>query len=62
MQAQDSAEGKKSEEGGQDPTPPAGAKASRLGIAKEFVDLLFDHDVPQFTILNSGELVVKIAT
>ena len=45
MQAQNSAERKKSEKGRQYPAPPTRSKAGRLGIAKEFIDLLLDHDV-----------------
>jgi len=29
----------------QDPAPPTRSKAGRLGIAKEFIDLLLEHDV-----------------
>ena len=46
MQAQDSSERKKSEERRQYPAPPAGPKAGSLGIAKEFIHLLLDHDGP----------------
>jgi len=28
------------------PAPPTGSKPSGLGIAKEFIDFLLDHDVP----------------
>jgi hypothetical protein len=44
MQAQNSTEGKKSKKRRQDPTPPARSKASRLGIPKEFIDSLLDHN------------------
>jgi len=44
MQAQDSSECKKSKKGRQYPAPPAGSKASGLGIAKEFINFLLDHD------------------
>jgi hypothetical protein len=44
MQAQNSSEGKKSKKGRQYPTPPARSKASGLGITKESVNFLFDHD------------------
>jgi hypothetical protein len=46
MQAQNSAEGKKTKKGGQYPAPPARSKAGRVGITKELVDLLLEHDVP----------------
>jgi len=46
MQAKNSSERKKSEKGGQHPAPPAGSKAGSLGIPKEFIDSLLDHDVP----------------
>jgi hypothetical protein len=46
MQAQHCSEGKKSKKGREYPTPPTGSKASGLGIAKEFIDFLLDHDVP----------------
>ena len=49
MQAQNTAEEKKSKKGRQNPAPPAGSKAGGLGIAKEFVDFLLEHDVFQFT-------------
>jgi hypothetical protein len=45
MQAQNSSEGKKSKKGRQYPAPPARAKASRLGIAKKFINFLLEHDV-----------------
>jgi hypothetical protein len=45
MQAQNRTEGKKAKKGGQNPTPPTRPKASRLGITKEFIDFLLDHDV-----------------
>jgi hypothetical protein len=48
MQAQNCSEGKKSKKGRQYPAPPACTKASRLGIAKEFIDFLLDHDGPGF--------------
>jgi hypothetical protein len=44
MQAQNSSEGKKSKKGRQYPTPPTRSKASRLGITKEFINFLLDHD------------------
>jgi len=44
MQAQNSAEREKSKKGRQYAAPPTGSKASRVGIAKEFVDLLLDQD------------------
>jgi hypothetical protein len=59
MQAQNSAERKKSKKGRQHPTPPTGSKASSLGIAKEFVDLLLDHDVSWFTFLYSCTLLER---
>jgi hypothetical protein len=46
MQAQNCSEGKKSKKGGQYPAPPASSQSGRLGITKEFIDLLLDHDVP----------------
>jgi hypothetical protein len=55
MQAQNCSEGKKTEKGRQYPTPPTGSKAGGLGIAKEFVNLLLDHDVSQFTFRLSSE-------
>src|SRR5258706_12632946 len=44
MQAQNASERKKSKKGLQYPTPPTGSKASRLGITKEFINFLLDHD------------------
>jgi len=44
MQAQNASERKKSKKGRQYPTPPTGSKASRLGITKEFINFLLDHD------------------
>jgi hypothetical protein len=46
MQAQHSPKGKKSKKGRQNPAPPTRSKASRLGVTKEFIDFLLDHDVP----------------
>jgi hypothetical protein len=51
MQAQNSSEGKESKKGRQYPTPPTRSKASRLGIAKEFIDFLLDHDAPSLRSL-----------
>jgi hypothetical protein len=45
MQAQNSAERKKSKKGGQYPAPPARSKASRLVVTKEFINFLLDHGV-----------------
>jgi hypothetical protein len=45
MQAQNSSEGKKSKKGRQYPTPPTCSKASRLGIPKDLINFLLDHDV-----------------
>jgi hypothetical protein len=44
MQAQNSTEGKKSKKSRQYPAPPARPKASSVGIPKEFVDPLLDHN------------------
>ena len=60
MQAQNSSEGKKPKKCRQYPTPPTRSKPSRLGIAKEFIDLLLDQDASSFTFLGSCKLVVKI--
>jgi len=49
MQAENSSEGKKPKKGGQYPTPPARSKASRLGIAKECINFLLEHNVYKFT-------------
>lgn len=43
MQAQDGAEGKEAEEGGQYAAPPAGAKAGSLVIGKESMEFLLEH-------------------
>jgi hypothetical protein len=45
VEAQNSAERKKSKKDGQYPAPPARSKASRLGIAKKLIDFLLEHDV-----------------
>jgi hypothetical protein len=55
MQAQNSAERKKPEKGRQNPAPPTGSKGGGIGIAKEFVDFLLEHDVFQFTFLDRGK-------
>ncbi len=44
MQAQDRSERQKPKKRRQHAAPPAGSKAGGLGIAKEFIDLLLDHD------------------
>ena len=44
MQAENAAEREKSKKGRQNPTPPARSKASRLGIAKKFINFLLDQD------------------
>jgi hypothetical protein len=54
-QAQNSSEGKKSAEGGQYPAPPTGPKTSGVGIAKDLIDLLLDHDVSAFKSLDGRE-------
>src|SRR5579859_543599 len=45
MEAKNTAEREKSRKGGQDAAPPAGSEASGLGIAKERVNFLLEHDV-----------------
>jgi len=45
VQTQDRAEGKKSQKRGQYSAPPTSSKAGSLGIAKELIDFLLDHDV-----------------
>src|SRR5580765_2747435 len=59
MQAQDSSEGKKSKKSRQYPTPPTRSKASRLGIRKEFIDFLLDHDVSKLTFVDSRKLAER---
>jgi hypothetical protein len=53
MQAQNASERKKSKKGRQYPTPPTGSKASRLGITKEFINFLLDHDEANLCGLDS---------
>src|SRR5215468_9744056 len=43
MEAQDSSEREKSKKDGQHSTPPTCAKSGRIGVAKEFVNFLFDQ-------------------
>ncbi len=45
MEAENSSEGKKAKKGGHYPAPPTRSKASRIGITKEFVESLLEHDV-----------------
>jgi hypothetical protein len=46
MQAENAAEREKSEKDRQYPAPPARSKAGRLGVSKELINFLLDHDVP----------------
>src|SRR5580704_14692842 len=46
MQAENAAEREKSKKDRQYPTPPARSKASGLGVSKELINFLLDHDVP----------------
>ena len=59
MQAQHAAESEESKKDGQYPAPPAGSKAGGLGIAKEFVDFLLEHDVFQFTFPGLRRLLER---
>ena len=59
MQTQNSAEREKPKKGRQNPAPPAGSKAGGLGIAKEFINFLLEHDVFQFTFLGSAKLLER---
>ena len=43
MQAHHRAEREQTEEGREDPAPPAGAEPAGLVVAEELVDLLFEH-------------------
>ena len=53
MQAQNSAEGKKSKKDCQYTAPPPRSKPGSLRIAKKFIDLLLDHNVSSLRSLAS---------
>src|SRR3981189_2573739 len=59
MQAQNTSERKKSKKGRQYSTPPACSKASGLGIAKEFINLLLDHDVSSLRSSTTASYAVN---
>src|SRR5215470_3669391 len=52
MQAQNTSERQKTKKHRQYPAPPTGTKTSGFSIAKEFFDLLLDHDVSYFNSLE----------